>query len=226
MKLSVVIPVFNEVRTINKILQKVECVDLGDIKKEIVVVDDGSTDGTREILKGVDNCKVIFHEKNKGKGAAVRTGLENSTGDIVLVQDADLEYDPNEYPNLIKPIIEGKAKVVYGSRFMGKEPTEIFLHYIGNKLLTFATNVLYNSSITDMETCYKVMRREVLNDLNLTANRFEFEPEITSKILKKGYKIVEVPITYKVRRYNEGKKITVIDGVKAFYYLMKYKFGK
>lgn len=225
MKLSIIMPVFNEVGTIQKILEKVEKVDLGDIKKEIVVVDDGSIDGTREILKGL-GYKVIFHEKNKGKGAAVRTGIENSTGDLVLVQDADLEYDPNDYPNLIKPIVEGKTKVVYGSRFMGKEPTEIFLHYIGNKLLTFTTNVLYNSSITDMETCYKVMSREVLKDLNLTANRFEFEPEITSKILKKGYKILEVPIAYKVRRYDEGKKITVIDGVKAFYYLMKYRFGE
>ncbi len=223
MKLSVVIPVYNEARTIRQILDKVDSVDIG-IEKEIVLVDDGSTDGTREILKELKGYNIIFHEVNKGKGAAVRTGIENSKGDIIIIQDADLEYDPNDYAKLLKPILNGDTKVVYGSRFLGKEPTEILSHYVGNKMLTFITNLLYNSKITDMETCYKVFRKEILNGITLKSNRFEFEPEITSKILKKGYKIMEIPITYKVRGYDEGKKITILDGVSALYYIIKYRF--
>ncbi len=223
MKLSVVIPVYNEAKTIRQILDKVDAVDVG-IEKEIVLVDDCSSDGTREILKELKQYKVIFHEVNKGKGASVRTGIENSKGDIIIIQDADLEYDPNDYVKLLKPILNGDTKVVYGSRFLGREPTEILSHYIGNKLLTFITNLLYNSKITDMETCYKVFRREILNGITLKSNRFEFEPEITSKILKKGYKIMEIPINYKVRGYDEGKKITILDGVSALYYIIKYRF--
>lgn len=223
MKLSVIIPVYNEVKTIKEILKKVDSVTVDGITKEVVVVDDHSTDGTSELLKGLKGYKLFFHEVNKGKGAAVRTGIENSTGDIIIIQDADLEYDPNDYSKLIKPIAEGNAKVVYGSRFINRQPTEILSHYLGNKLLTFTTNLLYRSNLTDMETCYKVIHRDVLNGMKLRSNRFEFEPEITSKILKKGYRIHEVPINYTSRGFGEGKKITVVDGIKALYYTIKFR---
>jgi len=229
MILSIIIPVYNEKNTISQLLKKVENVDLGSIKKDIIIVDDGSADGTREVLRKIKNHKVFFHNINQGKGSAIRTGLKHANGDIIIIQDADLEYDPNEYPKLLKPILERKTKVVYGSRFLerpllSKERWGIPSHYIGNKLLSIVTSLLYQKWISDMETCYKVFTREVLNSITLRAKRFDFEPEITAKILKKGYKIIEVPIKYKHRSFKEGKKISWKDGVKAIYYLLKYRF--
>lgn len=229
MKLSIIIPVYNEEKTINQILEKVLKVKLN-LEKEIIVVDDCSKDETLNILKKRNSIILLQHEKNKGKGAAIKSGFKKATGDIILIQDADLEYDPNDYPKLLKPILENKTKVVYGSRFLnkkliffGKNKTNLPFHWIGNRFLTFLTSILYRQRITDMETCYKVFRKEVLNNIHINSNRFEFEPEITAKISKAGYKIYEVPIDYKVRSYEEGKKITVLDGIKALYYLIKYR---
>ena len=223
MKLSIIMPAYNEEKNILRVLKKVTSVKLP-LKKEIIVVDDGSKDKTRQLLKKVKNkaVKVFFHEKNMGKGAAIRTGLSKASGDIILIQDADLEYDPNEYSKLLKPIMKG-AKVVYGSRFHGKHHPRYHFYYLGNKLLTTITNILYGSSISDMETCYKVFRREAIKGMCLRAKRFDFEPEITAKFLKRGYKIVEVPILYKSRSFKEGKKITWRDGMKALFYLIKYR---
>lgn len=230
MKLSVVIPCYNEEKTIKEIVKRVEDVKIEDFEKEIIIVDDCSKDGTRNVLNEIPH-KIFYHEVNQGKGAAVRTGLQHATGDIILIQDADLEYDPKEYPKLIKPIIEGKTSVVYGTRFaelklklFGDGKTPIPLHYIGNKGLTLITNTIYGCKLTDMETCYKVMTKEVVQKLKLRAQRFDFEPEITAKILKQGYKILEVPIEFKPRGFEEGKKITWKDGIKAIYYLVKYRF--
>lgn len=228
MKLSILIPVYNEKKTILDLLKAVEKVDLGDVKKEIVLVDDGSTDGSREILESVKNkYKVIFHEKNGGKGAAIRIAIKHATGDIMVIQDADLEYDPQDFRRLIKPILSGETKVVYGSRLMHEKLSTIKIfrsHYIGNKVLTFITNLFYHCKLTDMETCYKMFKKEVLQGVPLKAKGFELEPEITSKILKRGFKIKELPINYNFRTYGEGKKIKKFDGVKAIYYLMKYRF--
>tara|TARA_Y100000310_G_scaffold36378_1_gene34270 strand:+ start:2429 stop:3124 length:696 start_codon:yes stop_codon:yes gene_type:complete len=229
MILSIIIPAYNEKSTILSLLKKVEAADIGKLKKEIIIIDDFSTDGTKDLLVKIKNHKVFFHEKNKGKGSAIRTGLKHITGDIIIIQDADLEYNPDEYSRLLKPILEGKTKVVYGSRFMkkpllGKERWGIPSHYIGNKLLSITTSILYLRWISDMETCYKVFTKDVLNSLTLKAKRFDFEPEITAKILKKGYKIIEVPISYNCRNFNEGKKISWRDGVKAILYLVKYRF--
>ncbi|MBW2976426.1 glycosyltransferase family 2 protein [Candidatus Woesearchaeota archaeon] len=229
MKLSVIIPVYNEEKTIRKVIAKVRRVKLGDIKKEIIIVDDFSSDNTRKILSELKgkNIKIFFHKKNQGKGAAIRTGLKYSTGDLILIQDADLEYNPEDYPQLLKPIIEKKAKVVYGSRLktikMNLE-NMYKLHYFGNMFLTVMTNILYGTKISDMETCYKLFRKEVIKGMRLRARRFDFEPEITAKILKKGYKIKEVPISFAARKFDEGKKITWVDGIKALYYLIKYRF--
>jgi len=228
-KLSVIIPVYNEEKTIRKVIDKVKKVKLKNISKEIVVVDDCSKDNTKNILKNINDIslKILFHKKNVGKGSAIKTGLKSSTGDIILIQDADLEYNPDEYEKLLKPIIEDKAKVVYGSRLdaIRKNIKNMYkLHYIGNLFLTLITNLLYGAKITDMETGYKVFRREVIKDINLKANRFDFEPEITAKILKKGYKIHEVSISFVGRKFKEGKKITWRDGIKAAYYLIKYRF--
>jgi len=226
MKLSVIIPVYNEEKTVKEIINKVKSVNL-DIEKEIIIVDDSSKDSTRDILKKIkdDSIKVYYHEKNKGKGAAVRTGLNNSSGEIIVIQDADLEYNPKEYPLLLDPILNGKEKVVYGSRFKGRILGDLILsHYYGNKLLTLVTRILYLHGVSDMETCYKMFRREVLDGINLKAKRFDFEPEITAKIIKKGYNIYEVPITYHMRSFKEGKKIHWTDGIKALYYLVKYRF--
>jgi len=229
-KISIVIPVYNEKNNIKKILNRVKEAEVFGLKKEIIIVDDFSNDGTREILKKLKDpyIKIFFHEVNKGKGSALRTGFSKATGDIIVIQDADLEYDPNDYIILLKPILSGKTKVVYGSRFMqksiiGKERWAIPTHYIGNKLLSFATSILYFRWISDMETCYKMFTREVLKSLKLRATRFDFEPEITSKILKKGYKIVEVPINFNPRSFEEGKKITWKDGIKALWCLLKYR---
>lgn len=225
MKLSIIIPVYNEEKTLETILKRVESVPL-DLEKEIIIIDDASKDSTRDILKNINSphIKILYHEVNKGKGSAIRTGLKQATGDILLIQDADLEYSPEEYPKLLQPILNGTTKVVYGSRFKGKMlGPNLFSHVIGNKILTFITKILYFRNISDMETCYKVFKKEILNNITLKAKRFDFEPEITAKIIKKGYKIYEVPITYESRLFDQGKKITWRDGIKALYYLIKYR---
>jgi glycosyltransferase involved in cell wall biosynthesis len=227
--LSILIPVYNEVRTIREIISRVEAVDLGSIRKEIILVDDGSSDGTRETLEQLQEStphKIYFHVQNMGKGAALRTALTYATGDIIIIQDADLEYDPAEYSELIKPILEGRADVVYGSRLSGGKVARAFnyWHYIGNKLLTFLTNVLYNSILSDMETCYKVFRADVIKNIRIRSNRFDFEPEITAKVLKRKYKVYEMPISYYGRDFSEGKKITWRDGFVAIWTLVKYRF--
>lgn len=229
MKLSIIIPVYNEEKTILKVINKVKKVKLKKVVKEIVVIDDFSTDNTRKkLLKLKDkNIRIFFHKKNRGKGVAIRTGLKHITGDIIIIQDGDLEYNPEEYGKLLKPIIENKTKVVYGSRLeaIRKNLKNMYkLHYFGNVVLTLITNILYGIKITDMETCYKVFKKEILRNMKLKAKRFDFEPEITAKILKKGYKIVEVPINFVGRSFKEGKKITWKDGIKALFYLIKYRF--
>ena len=226
MKLSVVIPVFNERKTIEEILHRVQAVDVG-MEKEIIVVDDSSTDGTRDLLQELASpqVKVLFHEKNMGKGAALQTGFAQAEGDIVLVQDADLEYDPREYLKLLEPILDGRADVVYGSRFLGGPHRVLFFwHYLGNKMLTAFSNMLSNLNLTDMETCYKVFKKEVLQQIRLKSRRFGFEPEITVKLAKLKCRIYEVPISYSGRLYEEGKKIGWKDGIAALFHLIRYKF--
>ena len=225
MKLTVIIPVYNEKNTIEEILRRVQAVDVG-FEKELVVVDDCSQDGTREILRKVNapGIRIFYHEKNKGKGAALHTGFSNADGDIVLVQDADLEYDPREYPRLIEPILDGRADVVYGSRFLGGPHRVLFFwHYVGNKMLTTFSNIMSNLNLTDMETCYKAFRREVLRRIRLKSARFGFEPEITMKVAKQKCRIYEVPISYSGRDYAEGKKIGWKDGVAAFYHIIRFR---
>lgn len=226
-KISILIPVFNEVNTLKTILQKVEDANFCGLKKEIILIDDYSTDGTREILKGLEGkYKIFYHEQNMGKGAALRTGFEHVTGDIVIIQDADLEYDPVDYEPLIQLILDGKADAVYGSRFLGGKPSSSFMltHWLGNKLLTLVTNVLYNTTLTDMETCYKAFKTEFIKELEIKSNRFDFEPEITAKILKKGARLYELPISYYGREHSEGKKITWKDGFEAIRALVKFRF--
>jgi dolichol-phosphate mannosyltransferase len=228
MLLSVIIPVYNERDTILKILEKVKSVKIDKIDKEIIIVDDFSTDGTREILeslKGKDEkLKIIFQKKHVGKGFAIRTALKFVEGEIVLIQDADLEYDPNEYPKLIEPILEGKAKVVYGSRVFKKNPKASIIFYIGGRFLSFLTNLLYGTNITDEPTGYKVFSTDVLKSIDLKCLGFEFCPEVTAKVAKKGYKIYEVPINYNPRSIKEGKKIRFKDALKAVFTLIKYRF--
>lgn len=225
MILSVIVPVYNEKNTIQEILNRVLEMQLAD---EIIVVDDGSSDGTREILARYLNqepFRVVLHDKNQGKGAAIRTGLQVAHGDVILIQDADLEYDPREYPNLLRPIQEGVADVVYGSRFLGAPRRPIlFWNMVANKILTLVTNILYNNILTDMETGYKVFRREVIEGIRLRANRFDFEPEFTAKILKRKARIFEVPIAFYPRDYSEGKKIRMKDAFEAMWALFKYRF--
>ena len=223
--LTVIIPVFNEASTIEEIIRRVENTGL---VSEIVAVDDGSTDGTRDTLGQMEKKKrirLVLHEKNQGKGAAIRTGLREASGDLILIQDADLEYDPRDYPALLQPIQEGLAEVVYGSRFLGAPRRPIlFWNMLANKILTLVTNILYNNILTDMETGYKMFKREVVQDLNLRAKRFDFEPEFTAKILKRKYRIYEVPIRFTPRFYGEGKKIKMKDAFEAMWALLKYRF--
>lgn len=225
MKLSIVIPVYNENKTILEVLERVRNINLS---KEIIVVDDGSTDGTREKLNSLpasEQIKIILQPRNLGKGAALRTGFEAVTGDIVIVQDADLEYDPGEYPMLIQPIVANKADVVFGSRFLGgPHRVLLFWHSVGNKILTLLSNMTTDLNLTDMETCYKVFRADVLNKIKLRENRFGFEPEFTAKVAKARCRIYEVPISYSGRDYNEGKKIGWKDGIAAFYFILRYRF--
>ena len=225
MKLSVVIPVYNEKATVREILERVRAVNL---PKEIIIVDDFSTDGTREILQelgSADDLKVVLQARNMGKGAALRAGFESVTGDIVIIQDADLEYDPAEYPVLVQPILANKADVVYGSRFLsGPHRVLLFWHYLGNKMLTTLSNMMTDLNLTDMETCYKVFRASVLKEIKLREDRFGFEPEFTAKIAKARCRVYEVPISYSGRDYFEGKKIGWKDGVAAIYFILKYRF--
>ncbi|MFO7944958.1 MAG: glycosyltransferase family 2 protein [Anaerolineales bacterium] len=225
MEVSVIIPIYNEEETIQKIIERVWDTK---IPHEIILVDDGSVDGTREILKQYEereDMKVIYHQKNQGKGAAVRTGLDNASGDVVIIQDADLEYDPRDYSEMLKPIQEGVADVVYGSRFLGaSRRVAMFWHMVANKMLTLMTNILYDTILTDMETGYKVFKKEIVEDIPLHAKRFEFEPEFTAKILKRDVRIFEVPITFNPRDYDEGKKIGLADAFEAVWALVKYRF--
>lgn len=224
MKLSIVIPVYNELATITEIVSRVR---KAPFEKEIIIVDDGSTDGTRaqlEAIKRDPDVRVLFHERNRGKGAALRTGFGAVSGDVVIIQDADLEYDPADYPILLRPIQEGHADVVYGSRFLGGPHRVLFFwHYIGNRLLTLLSDALSNLNLSDMEVCYKVFRREVLKDLPLRSDRFGFEPEFTMKVAKRGYRIYEVPVSYRGRTYQEGKKITWKDGLAAIYTIIRFR---
>jgi len=227
-KLSVIVPVYNERNTVVEVVRRMRAVELPDgIEREIIVVDDGSTDGTRDVLRqlGDSTVRVLAHEGNRGKGAAVRTGLALATGDYVLIQDADLEYDPEDWPRLIAPVTRGRARVVYGSRFTGERRNMLLLHWIGNRMLSLVTNVLFNSTLSDMETCYKLVDRSLLNGLELRSDRFDIEPEITAKILKRGIRIYEVPISYMGREFDEGKKITWRDGFAALWTLVKFRFG-
>lgn len=243
MKLSVIIPVYNEINTIAEIVRRVRAVRLAvttgygpedantiEFERELVIVDDGSTDGTREYLRtleGDPDTVVLFHECNQGKGAAVRTGLKHASGDVMVIQDADLEYDPRDYPALLKPIVEGRSQVVYGSRFRGG-PTKamFFWHMVGNRFLTLVTNVLYDTIISDVETGYKVFTREIAEQLDLKSPGWGFDPEITAQILKRGYRIYEVPISYTGREFSEGKKIGWRDGLTVLWTLIKCRFSR
>jgi len=221
LKLTVIIPVFNEAGTVLRVIERVKKVP---IEKEVIVVDDASTDGTRELLeKSGDGVKVLFHETNQGKGAAIRTALPHVTGDLVIIQDADLEYNPSEYPHLVAPILEGKADVVYGSRFSGGPRRVLFFwHAVGNRVITTLSNMLTDLNLSDMETGYKVFRAEVLRKITIETNRFGFEPEITAKVSQLRCRIYEIPISYWGRDYSEGKKINWKDGIAALYWIIKY----
>lgn len=226
MKLSVIIPCYNEAKTIRAIVERVRAAPVKAM--EIIVVDDCSRDGTRDLLRTEIAplvAQVIYHEVNQGKGAALRTGFALAQGELVLIQDADLEYDPEDYPKLLAPVLKGKSQVVYGSRFTGERRNMFFHHWVGNKFLTLVTNVLYNTTLSDMETCYKLFTRQALQGVVIRSDRFNFEPEITAKILKKGIRIYEVPISYTGREFDEGKKITWRDGLVALWALVKFRFS-
>ena len=223
MKLSILIPIYNERTTILELVKRVQAVPF---EKEIIAVDDGSTDGTRELLPQIEQQGgvVLHHERNRGKGAAIVTALQRATGDIIVIQDADLEYDPRDYKQLVDPIVEGRAKVVYGSRFMGPRMAMFFWHMLANKMLTLMTNILYDAILSDMETGYKAFRADIIKGMRLRSHRFDFEPEVTAKVLKRGIRIFEVPISYYGREYTEGKKIGMKDGFVAVWTLLKYRF--
>ena len=231
MKLSVVIPVYNEVHTLAELVRRVLDAPI-DIEHELILIDDGSSDGTRDIYENIQaehpdaEIRVFLHDRNRGKGAALQTGFAQVTGDIVLIQDADLEYDPRDYPKLLAPILEDRADVVFGSRFVGGEAHRVlfFWHMIGNRLLTLLSNMMTNLNLTDMETCYKVIRTDALKKFTIRSDRFEFEPELTAKVARAGCRIYEVGISYAGRDYAEGKKITWIDGLKAIYAIFRFRF--
>jgi len=227
-KLSIIMPVYNEIDTLKEIIKEVMQLNIKGVEKELIIVDDGSTDGSREILRNMKlknkEWKIFYHEKNMGKGAAVSTGIKNSSGNIIVIQDADLEYNPKEIQKLIEPIIKGHVKVVYGSRFLRQHNPQYRVYYLGNIILSWITTLIFFTRVTDMETGYKVFRREVIKHIKLRARGFDLEPEITAKILKQGYKIKELPISFRPRKYEEGKKITWKDGLMAMFYLIKYRF--
>lgn len=237
MKLSIIIPTYNESKTIKRLISLVKKADIKDVKKEIIVIDDGSSDNTAEIVKQIRDIKLIKHKRNSGKGAAVKTGIKHATGDIIIIQDADLEYDPNEYYKLIKPIIDKKLRVVYGSRFLKleqkrrlinlgfkKHKVAYIMFFLGGRIVTWATNILFLTNLTDEPTCYKVFDAKLVKSIKIKSNRFNWEPEITAKILKRGIKIHEVPISYYPRSIKEGKKINWKDGIQAVWTLLKYRF--
>lgn len=228
--LSIVIPVYNEKKTVAELIRRVLAVKISGIKKELVIVDDKSTDGTGKILAKLvrehPHLKIFYHSVNQGKGAAVRTGFQHATGDYIIVQDADLEYDPQDIPKLLKPIQEGKAEVVYGSRFTGEHKNMLFWYMVGNKFLTLLLNVFYDTTLSDMEVCYKLFTKKALKGIKIKENRFGFDPEVTVQVLNKGLRIYEVPISYSGREFEEGKKITWKDGFKVLWIIIKYRFLK
>lgn len=224
--LSVIVPVYNEEQTISAILEQVRAVP---VRKQIIIVDDFSTDGTRQILAteaAHDDTRVFLHARNMGKGGAVRTGLQHVAGDVVIIQDGDLEYDPRDYPALLRPILEGRSKAVYGSRFLGEHKAMYFWHAVGNKFLTLVTNVLFDTTLSDMETCYKVFTREISDSLDIKQMRWGIDPEITAKILRQGHRIYEIPIAYNGREFSEGKKISWKDGFVILWVLLRYRIWR
>jgi len=225
-KITILIPVYNEVSTLETMVNKVENTDFCGLEKEIILIDDCSTDGTKDLYPKFSNHKVLYHSVNQGKGAALRSGFKEATGDIIVIQDADLEYDPEDYAPLIKLILDGKADVCYGTRLAGGKPSRSFMftHLLGNKFLSLLTNVLYGSTLTDMETCYKAFRADFIKGIEIKSNRFDFEPEITAKILKRGARLYELPVSYYGREFSEGKKITWKDGVHAIFALIRFRF--
>jgi len=225
--LTVIMPVFNERSTVAEVVRRMRAVELP-FTLQVIVVDDGSSDGSDKVLRAIEDStiRVLRHEHNLGKGAAIRTGLAEARGDLLLIQDADLEYDPEDWPKLLKPILDGKARVVYGSRFTGERKNMLPLHWFGNRFLSLVTNMLYSSTLSDMETCYKLFDAQVLEGITIASNRFDFEPEITAKVLRRGHRIYEVPISYAGREPDEGKKITWRDGFSALWALVKFRFTK
>lgn len=223
-RVSIIIPVFNEVETIKKVIDKVKKIKLKGFSFEVIIIDDGSFDGTKNKLKKIKGVRKIYFSRNKGKGAAVRKGIEKAKGNYILIQDADLEYDPDDYPSLLKPILEKRAEVVYGSRFLGPHKNMLYWHWLGNQFISLLTNLLFNTTLSDIEVGFKVFPKKLAISLQLEANGFDIEPELTAKILKEGIRIFEVPISYYGREYEEGKKITWRDAIIAVFVLIKYRF--